>query len=172
MKARTAADGSPPALVMDSRGRPCSIALSLQAVGEKWALLAVREISFGNHRFGEIARNTGAPRDVLTARLRHLESVGVVTRRQYHEHPPRHEYHLTEAGSELLIVLTALRAWGDRWLAGEPPAVFSHSCGEELDLVHSCRHCGAEVAPEDLRLEVRSPGWDRRGPVEPQHDTA
>ncbi|WP_313904645.1 winged helix-turn-helix transcriptional regulator [Streptomyces sp. SLBN-118] len=54
----------------------------LQAVGEKWSLLAVREISFGNRRFAAIARVTGAPRDVLTARLRHLESVGVLTRRQ------------------------------------------------------------------------------------------
>lgn len=165
MKAPTPEDGPAAALTMDSRGRPCSIAVSLQAVGEKWALLAVREISFGNHRFGAIARNTGAPRDVLTARLRHLEAVGVLTRRRYSEHPPRFEYHLTDAGRDLLIVLTALRDWGDRWLVDEPPAVFTHSCGEELDMVHSCRHCGAEVSPDDLRLTVRSPGWDRGGPV-------
>lgn len=166
MKARTTEDHKLPALALDSRGRPCSIAASLQAVGEKWSLLAVREISFGNSRFAAIARNTGAPRDVLTARLRHLESVGVLTRRQYSEHPPRFEYHLTEAGRDLLVVLTTLRAWGDRWLVDEPPAVFGHSCGEELDMVHSCRHCGQEVVPEDLRLDVRTPGWNSSGPVE------
>lgn len=166
MKARTEEAGTLPAPAMDSRGRPCSIALSLQVVGEKWSLLAVREISFGNHRFGEIVSNTGAPRDVLTVRLRHLEAVGVLTRQQYQEHPPRYEYHLTEAGEDLLVVLTTLRAWGDRWLVEEPPAVFSHSCGEELDMVHSCRHCGEEVVPDDLRLRVRSPGWDKHGPVE------
>ncbi|MEV6399807.1 winged helix-turn-helix transcriptional regulator [Streptomyces sp. NPDC051907] len=169
MKARTE-DGTLVAPAMDARGRPCSIALSLQVVGEKWSLLAVREISFGNRRFGEIARNTGAPRDVLTVRLRHLESVGVLTRRQYQEHPPRYEYHLTEAGQDLQVVLTTLRAWGDRWLVGEPPARFAHSCGEELEMVHSCRACGEEVAPEDLRLEVRAPGWDQRGPVDPNAD--
>ncbi|NUL02956.1 helix-turn-helix transcriptional regulator [Streptomyces lunaelactis] len=165
MKARTPRDGTLPALPLDSRGRPCSVAASLQAVGEKWALLAVREISFGNHRFGAIARNTGAPRDVLTVRLRHLETIGVLVRRQYSEHPPRFEYHLTEAGRDLLVVLTTLRAWGDRWLVDEPPAVFTHSCGEELDMVHSCRHCGREVVSDDLRLRVSSPGWDAHGPV-------
>ena len=51
-------------------GRPCSMAATLSLVGEKWALLAIREIFWGNHRFDEIARNTGAPRDRLAARLR------------------------------------------------------------------------------------------------------
>ena len=82
-------------------GRPCSVAAALNLVGEKWALLAVREITFGNKRFDAIARNTGAPRDRLAARLRALEAAGVVARRQYSEHPPRYEYELTEAGQEL-----------------------------------------------------------------------
>ena len=87
-------------------GRPCSVAAALNLVGEKWALLAVREIAFGNKRFDAIARNTGAPRDRLAARLRALEAAGVVERRQYSEHPPRYEYELTEAGLELRSVLT------------------------------------------------------------------
>ena len=93
-------------------GRPCSVAAALNLVGEKWALLAVREIAFGNKRFDAIARNTGAPRDRLAARLRALEAGGVVERRQYSEHPPRYEYELTEAGLELRSVLIALRSWG------------------------------------------------------------
>src|SRR6266704_4693139 len=88
-----------------SRGRPCSVAAALSLVGEKWALLAVREIAFGNKRFDAIARNTGAPRDRLAARLRALEAGGVLARRQYSEHPPRYEYELTEAGQELRGVL-------------------------------------------------------------------
>src|ERR1700751_2172333 len=98
----------------DLPGRPCSVAAALNLVGEKWALLAVREISFGNKRFDMIARNTGAPRDRLAARLRALEAGGVVTRRQYSEHPPRYEYELTAAGQELGGVLTAPRGWGDQ----------------------------------------------------------
>ncbi len=147
-------------------GRPCSIAAALRVVGEKWALLAVREIALGNRRFDMIARNTGASRDILTTRLRGLEESGVVFRRRYQDHPPRFEYHLTEAGRDLLPVLHALRRWGDRWLVDEPPMVVEHVCGRELDDISHCRHCGAETTPENLRLDFRAPGWDRGGPRE------
>ncbi len=144
-------------------GRPCSVAAALNLVGEKWALLAVREIAFGNKRFDAIARNTGAPRDRLAARLRTLEAAGVVARRQYSDRPPRHEYELTEAGQELRAVLTALRTWGDKWAVDTPPATFAHSCGHELDPAVVCRHCGAEVSSDDLTVHVLVPGWTREG---------
>jgi DNA-binding HxlR family transcriptional regulator len=146
-------------------GRPCSVAAALNLIGEKWALLAVREISFGNKRFDAIARNTGAPRDRLAARLRALEAGGVLTRRRYSEHPPRYEYDLTEAGQELRGVLTALRSWGDKWMVDTPPAAFDHVCGQELDPAIVCRGCGAEVGPGDLTVRVLAPGWTREGPV-------
>jgi DNA-binding HxlR family transcriptional regulator len=146
-------------------GRPCSVAAALGLVGEKWALLAIREISFGNRRFDVIARNTGAPRDRLAARLRALEAAGVVARRRYSDHPPRYEYELTEAGRELRPVLTALRTWGDRWAVDAPPAAFAHSCGHDLDAALVCRHCGGEVRSDDLELRVLVPGWTREGPA-------
>jgi DNA-binding HxlR family transcriptional regulator len=149
----------------DRRGRPCSVAATLGLVGEKWALLAIREISFGNKRFDVIARNTGAPRDRLAARLRALEAAGVLERRRYSDRPPRYEYELTEAGRELRPVLTALRTWGDKWAVDAPPAVFAHSCGHDLDAALVCRHCGGEVHSDDLRMRVLAPGWDRKGPV-------
>jgi DNA-binding HxlR family transcriptional regulator len=159
-------------------GRPCSLAAALNLVGEKWSLLAVREITFGNKRFDVIARNTGAPRDRLAARLRTLEAAGVVARRQYSEHPPRYEYELTEAGTELRVVLTALRSWGDKWAVDAPPATFSHvsacdhggpdhgTCEHDLDPVLTCRHCGTEVTPGSLRARSLVPGWGLRGPAE------
>jgi DNA-binding HxlR family transcriptional regulator len=140
----------------------------MNLVGEKWSLLAVREIAFGNRRFDAIARNTGAPRDRLTARLRALEAGGVIARRQYSEHPPRYEYVLTQAGKELRSVLTALRAWGDKWaIDAPPPSVFDHTCGHELDPAVVCRHCGTEVDPGDLTLRVLTPGWTLEGPAQP-----
>jgi len=137
-------------------------------VGERWALLAIREISFGNRRFDQIARNTGAPRDILTARLRSLEDAGVIYRRGYQEHPPRFEYHLTEAGKGLRPALNALRVWGDRWIVEEPPVVVTHSCGHPLDEVSVCGHCGNPVRLDDKAdwsYRVVAPGWDRRGPT-------
>ena len=147
-------------------GRPCSVAAALNLIGEKWTLLAVREIAFGNKRFDAIAKNTGAPRDRLAARLRTLEAAGVVERRLYSEHPPRYEYELTQAGRELRAVLTVLRGWGDRWAVDAPPTAFGHSCGHDLDPEVICRHCGVEIVPEELRVRVLIPGWTRRGPAE------
>ena len=81
-----------------SRGRECSIANTLAVIGERWTLLALREIMLGQRRFDQIARGTGASRDILTARLRKLVDSGVLERRQYESHPPRYEYVPTEAG--------------------------------------------------------------------------
>src|SRR5438093_2264628 len=113
----------------DSLPRPCSAAAALSILGEKWALLVVRELAFGVHRFDAIARNTGAPRDVLTSRLRRLEAAGVLERRPYQERPPRFEYYLTQAGHELRPVLLSLMRWGDRWVVEAPSVEFVHSCG-------------------------------------------
>ena len=96
-------------------GRPCPIAASLEVVGERWSLLVVRELSFGRHRFTEIVRGTGAPRDRIAARLKVLVEEGVVERRQYQSSPDRFEYHLTDSGRALLPVLDALLAWGRAW---------------------------------------------------------
>ena len=95
---------------MRDSSRVCSITDALAIVGDRYALLVAREIRYGNTRFGEIAAATGAPRDVLTARLRKLEAAGIVERRPYSDRPLRHEYVLTEAGNELHLVLHPLRA--------------------------------------------------------------
>ncbi|WUD78817.1 helix-turn-helix transcriptional regulator [Streptomyces sp. NBC_00510] len=144
-------------------GRPCSAAAALYVVGEKWALLAVREILYGNRRFDAIARNTGAPRDRLTARLRALEEAGIVERRAYSERPPRYEYHLTEAGRDLAPVIRALVVWGDKWAVDEPPVVLRHRDDHPVDAVEYCRACGEEVHDRDLALDIRSEGWTPAG---------
>ncbi|KQW53142.1 HxlR family transcriptional regulator [Nocardioides sp. Root1257] len=95
-------------------GRPCPVAASLELVGERWALLVVREIAMGSTRFGDIVRGTGAPRDRIAARLKALEAAGVIGRTAYQERPERFDYHLTESGQDLLSVLDALLAWGDK----------------------------------------------------------
>jgi DNA-binding HxlR family transcriptional regulator len=93
-------------------GRPCPIAAALELVGERWALLIVREIALGATRFGEIVAGTGAPRDRIAARLKALESAGVVVRSPYQSAPTRYEYRLTESGRALVPVLDALLTWG------------------------------------------------------------
>ena len=133
--------------------RSCSIARTLELVGERWALLALREVFLGVRRFDAIQRNTGAPRDILSARLRKLLSAGLLERRQYQERPARFEYRLTEAGRDLLPVLLTLMDWGDKHLAdGEPPLTYRHSCGADFKPVLVCEACGEPVARRDLTV--------------------
>jgi DNA-binding HxlR family transcriptional regulator len=133
--------------------RACSIARTLEVVGEKWALLAVREVFLGVRRFDEIVARTGAPRDTLTARLRTLVAHDVLARRLYCERPPRYEYVLTDAGRALYPVILTLMQWGDRHQArdGAPPLLLEHSCGARLDPVLTCRSCTTEVDASDVR---------------------
>jgi DNA-binding HxlR family transcriptional regulator len=135
--------------------RACSIAASLTFLGEKWSLLVVRELSLGIHRFDEIRRNTGAPRDILADRLRKLEESGVLERRQYQERPVRFGYHLTAAGKELRPILLALSQWGEKWTEQTNFADWIHTCGATLELVHTCKACGGEVTGSDLRMQPR-----------------
>lgn len=133
--------------------RACFIAAGLEVLGERWALLALREMSLGVHRFDQIARNTGASRDILTGRLRTLESQGVIERVQYSERPPRYEYHLTTSGAEVAPILISLAAWSSAWMRDETPrASYRHSCGEDLKPVVSCAECGEEFTPGSLML--------------------
>ena len=132
--------------------RVCSIEAALQVIGEKWALLALREITLGQRRFDDIVHNTGAPRDILAARLKSLEAAGVLVRRRYAERPARYEYELSEAGKQLFAVLDTLRDWGDRYVRDDPENIvkFRHSCGAELRPELRCAACGELLEASDV----------------------
>ncbi|MFA4928973.1 MAG: helix-turn-helix domain-containing protein [Patulibacter sp.] len=135
--------------------RECSVARTLEIVGEKWTLLVVRELLLGNLRFDGIVARTGGSRDILAARLRKLEQHDLIERVAYQERPVRYEYRLTARGASLQPVVTILREWGDAHLAGSdgPPVVFRHSCGARLHAVVVCEACGEPVSGDDLTAE-------------------
>lgn len=97
----------------------CSIAQALGIVGDWWTLLVVRDVAGGVSRFDALRRELGVSRKVLAARLASLVEDDVLERRPYHEHPVRHEYHLTAKGRGLLPVLVALQDWGSRYVMGD-----------------------------------------------------
>ena len=138
----------------------------MAVIGERYASAILREILFGVHRFDGLACNTGAPRDVLTTRLRTLTRAGVIRRVQYCEHPPRYEYRMTRAGVELLPVLVSAMDWGERWTDASPCVEFTHHCGADLDPALTCRACGEEVRAGELTMRFERPGWSQHGPVE------
>lgn len=155
--------------------RTCSIARTLEVVGERWALLVVREVALGDRRFAGIREATGAPPAVLSARLRSLVAVGVLATRPYQEQGARTrtEYVLTASGRALQPVLTALMDWGDQHLAGAagPPAVTRHrDCGEAVH-AHLLCDAGHEVSQRELRAELVGRGSGRpQGPAVEQAD--
>ena len=102
-------------------GQNCSVAKSLELIGERWTMLVVREVFLGNRRFDEMAARLGIARNVLTTRLHRLVEEGVLEKVRYQERPERFEYRLTEKGIDLWPVIVSLIQYGDRYYAPDGP---------------------------------------------------
>jgi DNA-binding HxlR family transcriptional regulator len=135
----------------------CSIARSLEAVGERWSLLIVRDAFLGASRFSEFQRSLGIARNVLTQRLSHLVDEGVF------EHGEDGAYVLTRKGRELAPALHQLLKWGDRHYAPDgPPRLTLHGgCGGSVEGDMVCRRCGEHVRSGDIEV-VPGPGLGGR----------
>jgi DNA-binding HxlR family transcriptional regulator len=133
----------------------CSIARSLDVVGEPWTPLIIRDMWLGRTKFDDIQGNLDISRKVLTERLKTLVDAGVVARRPYRRDPERYEYLLTDKGQELMDVLLILMAWGDRWVSGhgEEPMVIRHkACGKRTRAVVTCSGCGEPLHAKDVGI--------------------
>jgi DNA-binding HxlR family transcriptional regulator len=146
--------------------KDCSVAATLELVGERWTLLIVRELLLGVHRFSELQADLGIARNVLQARLERLVENGIVERRRYQERPPRDGYHLTDKGLDLWPTIVSLMSWGDRHLPrpeGPPVRITHRACGGEIDAHRVCVRCGSQLGPRDVWA---APG-DSAGPDHP-----
>ena len=131
----------------------CSIARTMDVVGEPWSPLILRNVYIGITRFDQLQQSLGMSRKVLAERLRWLTEAGVLERREYSARPPRHEYVLTAKGLELFEVLMVMVAWGDKWLAGEagPPVLYRHhACGQISHVELRCSDCGQPMRATDI----------------------
>lgn len=133
----------------------CTVARTLDVIGDRWSVLILRDAFYGVRRFEDFVDDLGIARNVLTGRLNRLVEHEVMERRPYQQRPTRHEYRLTARGRELLPVLLALMRWGDRWTTdGDPPVRIEHrSCGHDVDPVLVCGHCRDEVVWRDLWVD-------------------
>src|SRR3984893_14477977 len=137
----------------------CSVAQCLEVVGEWWSLLIVRDALLGVTRFDAFQERLGISRNVLNQRLAGLAEAGVLVKVPYSEHPPRHDYRLTDKGRDLWPVLTTMRQWGDKHAApdGPPLELIHERCGHVSDAVTACSACGKPVGARDVRA-VSGPG--------------
>ncbi|WP_293399770.1 helix-turn-helix domain-containing protein [Phenylobacterium sp.] len=127
----------------------CPIARSTDLMGDRWSLLVIRELFMGLSRFHDLQAQTGATPQLLTARLKRLQADGLVERQAYSQRPLRYEYRLTQMGRDLMPVILALRAWGEKWCKtpdeGLAVRMFHRACSTELDLDYRCPKCAMTV---------------------------
>jgi DNA-binding HxlR family transcriptional regulator len=135
-------------------GMNCSVAQTLEVVGERWSLLIIRDAFLGVTRFDDFQARLEISRNTLADRLGELVERGVLERRPYQDHPARYDYVLTEKGRDLWPVITAMRQWGDKWEAPQGPPVISvhRHCGHPLGAAMVCEHCGERVDSTSVRV--------------------
>jgi DNA-binding HxlR family transcriptional regulator len=141
------------------RGMKCSIAQTLDLIGEWWTPLILRDIFYGVRRFEGLLTHLGISRNILTDRLQTLVDNGVLERKLYQKSPERFEYWLTEKGIDLYPILISLMAWGDRWLPGAegPPVELIHKeCGKPASPEIVCAHCHKAITARNVRANILS----------------
>jgi len=138
----------------------CSMARSLGVLGDLWAPLILRDLSYGLRHFSELAESLGISPSMMTNRLGRLVEAGLVTRTPYQLRQVRYDYRLSTSGRELVVVLMALAAWGDRWTSpdGRAPVSYQHKgCQRIFKPTVGCPWCGVPVTVDDIDL-LAGPG--------------
>ena len=140
----------------------CGIAQALEAIGDWWTLLLIRDAFFGVRRFSDFQASLGIAKNILSDRLQRLVEHGILARVDVGDAGQRYEYELTEKGEALLAVLTALREWSDRWVFGagrEPIIVTDRHTGRRVQKLKVRAADGRELHRRDLRARP-GPGAD------------
>jgi DNA-binding HxlR family transcriptional regulator len=144
----------------------CSVARSLEIVGEWWTLLVIREAFFGTRRFSDFETRLGIAKNVLGDRLAKLVAAGVMARKPVAGRGNPMHYTLTPMGRDLLPVIIALMQWGDRWIYGPdraPVRVLERATGREIAPMRVNSDAGQPLAPREMVL-VPGPGADETVP--------
>ena len=140
----------------------CSIARTLDLIGEWWTPLILRDIFLGIRRFEILLNHLGISRNILTDRLQTLVDNDILERRLYQENPERYEYWLTERGRDLFPIFATVMAWGDKWLHaddGQPATLVHKDCGKATKPIVACSKCGGAITLRNVYAR-RGPGGD------------
>ena len=136
--------------------RICSVARTLDVVGDRWIFLILREAFFGVSHYDQFEKNLGIATNILSDRLKTLVDNDIFTRQKDSKDARRISYRFTEKGIDLYSVTLALLQWGDRWLADDdgPPLILHHkTCGHRLEPVMCCAHCGEPIKAREVTYE-------------------
>ena len=134
----------------DYERQDCSLARALEAIGERWTLLIVRDAFYGVRRFSDFQAHIDVPKAVLSDRLAGLVDDGILERKPDRGHAGRHLYELTAAGRDLWPVVHALLVWGDRHRRRNSRVLEHAACGTALDDSGRCATCDVTPRPQDI----------------------
>ncbi|HVK94057.1 MAG TPA: helix-turn-helix domain-containing protein [Noviherbaspirillum sp.] len=139
------------------RLRPCSVARTLQIIGDRWTFLLIREMFFGVRRFDEFQANLGIASNILTDRLQRLTEHNIIEKHLYQVRPERFEYRFTAKGRDLYASMIVMMRWGDKWLSkGRQPLILRHrSCQHDFFAHVVCSHCREELDPRQVDFKLR-----------------
>jgi len=144
-------------------GMACSIAGVLDAIGDRWAVLILRDLSLGLSRYEDLRRSTAVTNATLSDRLKHLEDHELIERRRYQTNPERYEYVLTGKGRDTILVMQALLQVGDKWAVsgntGPPLKFVDRKTGHMVKLAMVDNETGQRIRTQDLRPQ-EGPGAD------------
>ncbi|MET9489500.1 helix-turn-helix domain-containing protein [Nocardia sp. NPDC006630] len=143
---------------------PCTVARTVDLIGDWWTPLVLREAFYGAKRFDDFERTLGLSRNVLTQRLTRLVEEDLMEKVPYQTRPPRHEYHLTPKGRDFFPVIAAMMHWGDTWLSPEagPPITLHHNtCHHDTHAEVVCAHCRTPLHHTDVSVHL-GPGFPAR----------
>jgi DNA-binding HxlR family transcriptional regulator len=147
-----------PVLQRDYPDQVCSIARTLEVVGERWTMLIVRDaVIDGMSRLEDFQQSLGIASNVLTNRLKLLCDEGVLERVADSTRPGRPKYVPTQKGQALAPVLFALMKWGDRFYPepqGPPRLTLHVDCGGNIGADWHCDRCGQQAGPGELDLRL------------------
>ncbi|MBB6579645.1 DNA-binding HxlR family transcriptional regulator [Comamonas odontotermitis] len=142
-----------------SNPETCPVARALDAVGDRWSLLIVRDAFDGAQRFGDFQRSLGVARNILSDRLRKLVNAGILQTQPASDGSAYQEYVLTDKGKRLFAVVVALRQWGESQLFAPAEArsvLVEKSTGAPIQHMAPQTESGQELLPDDA--VVRKPG--------------
>ncbi|MBA4367336.1 MAG: transcriptional regulator [Desulfobacterium sp.] len=143
-----------------SGNRVCSVARTLEILGDRWIFLILREAFFGVRNYDQFLSNLGIATNILSSRLKTLVAHGIMEKQQDRKDARRIRYRLTEKGLDLYTIVLAFMQWGDRWLAdadGPPLELYHKGCGRRLEPVMNCAACGKTVHAHEVGYVEKKP---------------
>ncbi len=147
--------------------RICSVARTLEILGDRWIFLIIREAFFGVRYYDKFQANLGIATNILSGRLKVLVKNGIFQKEKDDIDARRFKYRFTQKGIDIYTITLALMQWGDRYLSdddGPPLSLYHKPCGQRLEPVMSCANCGGAINARDIIFEddlvIAEPGKD------------